>query len=180
MGSAGAVGRPGPRRRDEERGGRTRSPGLVGGAAGGARSRGRRRCGGVPRWLAGTAAARTGVDGCQGARSAGRAGLDRASRGARAPGALRGGLVGGLHPARPRRRLRVRGVGAVSGVTLVDVAFWVFGAGRVLAAWLLFRFDSMFRAAYWRFASFACAGAWLLSLNSRILRLFPVRDMACR
>src|SRR3546814_8855628 len=146
MGSAGAVGRPGPRRRDEERGGRTRSAGVVGGAAGGARSRGRRRGGGVPRWLAGTAAARTGVDGCQGARSAGRAGLDRASRGARAPGALRGGLVGGLHPARPRRRLRVRGVGAVSGVTLVAVAFWVFGDGSVLAAWRVFRGDAWVRA----------------------------------
>ncbi|MDP8975254.1 MAG: NADH-quinone oxidoreductase subunit J [Actinomycetota bacterium] len=60
----------------------------------------------------------------------------------------------------------------------VDVAFWVFSAGSVVAAWLVFRTDSMVRAAYWLLASFAAVGALMVLLNARFLGLVLVLMMA--
>lgn len=60
----------------------------------------------------------------------------------------------------------------------VDVAFWLFSAGSVVAAWLVFRTDSMVRAAYWLLASFAGVGAVMVLLNARFLGLVLVLMMA--
>ena len=60
----------------------------------------------------------------------------------------------------------------------VDVAFWAFSAGSVVAAWLVFRTDSMVRAAYWLLASFAGVGALMVLLNARFLGLVLVLMMA--
>ncbi len=61
---------------------------------------------------------------------------------------------------------------------LVDVAFWLFGGGSVVAAWLVFRTDSMVRAAYWLLASFAGVGVVMVLLNARFLGLVLVLMMA--
>lgn len=61
---------------------------------------------------------------------------------------------------------------------LVDIAFWLFGAGSVVAAWLVFRTDSMVRAAYWLLASFAGVGVVMVLLNARFLGLVLVLMMA--
>lgn len=60
----------------------------------------------------------------------------------------------------------------------VDVAFWAFSAGSIVAAWLVFRTDSMVRAAYWLLASFAGVGAVMVLLNARFLGLVLVLMMA--
>lgn len=60
----------------------------------------------------------------------------------------------------------------------VDVAFWAFSAGSVVAAWLVFRTDSMVRAAYWLLVSFAGVGAVMVLLNARFLGLVLVLMMA--
>ncbi|MDP8938412.1 MAG: NADH-quinone oxidoreductase subunit J [Actinomycetota bacterium] len=60
----------------------------------------------------------------------------------------------------------------------VDVAFWLFSAGSVVAAWLVFRTDSMVRAAYWLLASFAGVGAVMVLLHARFLGLVLVLMMA--
>jgi len=60
----------------------------------------------------------------------------------------------------------------------VDVAFWLFGAGSVLSAWLVFRTDSMVRAAYWLLASFAGVGVVMVLLHARFLGLVLVLMMA--
>jgi NADH-quinone oxidoreductase subunit J len=66
----------------------------------------------------------------------------------------------------------------VKASVLVDVAFWLFGAGSVVAAWLVFRTDSMVRAAYWLLASFAGVGVVMVLLNARFLGLVLVLMMA--
>ncbi|CAN5562225.1 hypothetical protein BH20ACT2_BH20ACT2_18900 [soil metagenome] len=66
----------------------------------------------------------------------------------------------------------------MSDSVLVDVAFWGFGAGAVVAAWLVFRTDSMVRAAYWLLASFAGVGMIMVLLNARFLGLVLVLMMA--
>jgi NADH-quinone oxidoreductase subunit J len=60
----------------------------------------------------------------------------------------------------------------------VDAAFWLLSAGSVGAAWLVFRTDSMVRAAYWLLASFAGVGAVMVLLNARFLGLVLVLMMA--
>jgi NADH-quinone oxidoreductase subunit J len=66
----------------------------------------------------------------------------------------------------------------VSTSAVVDVAFWLFAAGSVVAAWLVFRTDSMVRAAYWLLASFAGVGAVMILLHARFLGLVLVLMMA--
>jgi NADH:ubiquinone oxidoreductase subunit 6 (subunit J) len=61
---------------------------------------------------------------------------------------------------------------------LVDVAIWVFGGGSVIAAWLVFRTDSMVRAAYWLLASFAGVGLVMVAMHARFLGLVLVLMMA--
>ena len=60
----------------------------------------------------------------------------------------------------------------------VDLVFWLFAAGSVAAAWLVFRTDSMVRAAYWLLASFAGVGAIMVLLHARFLGLVLVLMMA--
>lgn len=61
---------------------------------------------------------------------------------------------------------------------MVDVLFWVFAAGSVITAWLVFRTDSMVRAAYWLLASFAGVGAILVLLGTEFLGLVLILMMA--
>ncbi|MGH2749222.1 MAG: NADH-quinone oxidoreductase subunit J family protein [Actinomycetota bacterium] len=60
----------------------------------------------------------------------------------------------------------------------VDVLFFVFGAGAIVAAYLVFRTDSMVRAAYWLLASFVCVGAILVLLEAEFLGLVVMLMMA--
>ena len=66
----------------------------------------------------------------------------------------------------------------MSTSTPVDVAFTVFGAGSVVAAWLVFRTDSMVRAAYWLLVSFVAVGLVMVLLSARFLGLVLVLMMA--
>ena len=66
----------------------------------------------------------------------------------------------------------------MSTSTPVDVAFAVFGAGSVVAAWLVFRTDSMVRAAYWLLVSFVAVGLVMVLLSARFLGLVLVLMMA--
>ncbi|MGI9118749.1 MAG: NADH-quinone oxidoreductase subunit J [Acidimicrobiales bacterium] len=61
---------------------------------------------------------------------------------------------------------------------LIDVAFYAFAAGAVVAAWLVFRTDSMVRAAYWLFASFVGVGLTMVLLDAAFLGLVLVLMMA--
>lgn len=66
----------------------------------------------------------------------------------------------------------------MTGDVLADVAFWVFGSGSVVAAWLVFRTDSMVRAAYWLLASFVGVGFVMVLLEARFLGLVLILMMA--
>ncbi len=61
---------------------------------------------------------------------------------------------------------------------VVDVLFWVFAAASVATAWLVFRADSMVRAAYWLLASFVGVGAILVLLAAEFLGLVLILMMA--
>lgn len=61
---------------------------------------------------------------------------------------------------------------------LVDVAFFAFAVVAVVAAWLVFRTDSMVRAAYWLFASFLGVGLTMVLLDAAFLGLVLVLMMA--
>ena len=61
---------------------------------------------------------------------------------------------------------------------VVDVLFWSFGAGSIAAAWLVFRSDSMVRAAYWLLASFVGVGGILVLLAAEFLGLVLMLMMA--
>ncbi|MFN2490827.1 MAG: NADH-quinone oxidoreductase subunit J [Actinomycetota bacterium] len=60
----------------------------------------------------------------------------------------------------------------------VDVLFYVFGAGTIATAYLVFRTDSMVRAAYWLLASFVGVGAILVLLQAEFLGLVLMLMMA--
>jgi len=60
----------------------------------------------------------------------------------------------------------------------VDVAFWVFAVAAVVAAWLVFRVDSMVRAAFYLLGSFLAVGALLVLLEARFLGLVLMLMMA--
>ena len=66
----------------------------------------------------------------------------------------------------------------MSTSVVVDIAFWLLSAASVVAAWLVFRTDSMVRAAYWLLASFAGVGAVMVLLHARFLGLVLVLMMA--
>ena len=59
-----------------------------------------------------------------------------------------------------------------------DVAFGVAALGSVLAAWRVFRADSMVRAAYWLLVSFVGVGVILVLLSAEFLGLVLVLMMA--
>ena len=61
---------------------------------------------------------------------------------------------------------------------IVDILFFVFGAGAIAAAYLVFRTDSMVRAAYWLLTSFVGVGAILVLLQAEFLGLVLMLMMA--
>ena len=61
---------------------------------------------------------------------------------------------------------------------IAEFASWVFAAAAVVAAWLVFRTDSMVRAAYWLFGSFAGVGLLFVLQDARFLGLVLLLMMA--
>jgi len=66
----------------------------------------------------------------------------------------------------------------VSDDLLVDVLFWVFAAGSIITGYLVFRTDSMVRAAFFLLASFAGVGGMLVLLNAEFLGMVLILMMA--
>jgi len=66
----------------------------------------------------------------------------------------------------------------VSRSLTVDVLFWSFAAGSVISGYLVFRTDSMVRAAFWLLASFAGVGAILAMLAAELLGVVLLLMMA--
>jgi NADH:ubiquinone oxidoreductase subunit 6 (subunit J) len=60
----------------------------------------------------------------------------------------------------------------------VDVAFFALAAFSVVSAWLVFRVDSMVRAAFWLLGSFVGVGLILVLLRAEFLGLVLVLMMA--
>ena len=67
---------------------------------------------------------------------------------------------------------------SVSTSATVDVLFFIFGAGAIVTSYLVFRTDSMVRAAYWLLASFVGVGAILVLLQAEFLGLVLMLMMA--
>lgn len=61
---------------------------------------------------------------------------------------------------------------------IADLLFWAFSAAAVVTGWLVFRTDSMVRAAYWLMASFISVGGILILLDSQFLGLILILMMA--
>lgn len=61
---------------------------------------------------------------------------------------------------------------------VVDILFFIFAAGAIVAAYLVFRTDSIVRAAYWLLASFVGVGAILVLLEAEFLGLVLMLMMA--
>jgi NADH-quinone oxidoreductase subunit J len=61
---------------------------------------------------------------------------------------------------------------------IVDVLFWIFAGGSIAAGWLVFRTDSMVRAAYWLLSSFVGVGAILVLLAAEFLGIVLILMMA--
>lgn len=61
---------------------------------------------------------------------------------------------------------------------VVDLLFWLFAVGAVVAGWLVFRADSMVRAAFWLLASFAGVAGVMLLLNLQFLGFILLLMMA--
>ncbi|GMQ93397.1 MAG: hypothetical protein BMS9Abin12_0874 [Acidimicrobiia bacterium] len=53
-----------------------------------------------------------------------------------------------------------------------------FGIGAVVSGWLVFRTDSMLRAAYWLMVSFVSVGAMLVVLDAQFLGLILILMMS--
>ena len=53
-----------------------------------------------------------------------------------------------------------------------------FGIGAVVSGWLVFRTDSMLRAAYWLMVSFVAVGAMLIVLDAQFLGLILILMMS--
>ena len=61
---------------------------------------------------------------------------------------------------------------------VVDALFFVFAAGAVVTAYLVFRTDSMVRAAYWLLASFVGVGVILVLVGAEFIGLVLILMMA--
>lgn len=61
---------------------------------------------------------------------------------------------------------------------LVDALFWAFAAGSVVTGYLVFRTDSMVRAAFYLLASFAGVGGILVLLGAEFLGMVLILMMA--
>lgn len=59
-----------------------------------------------------------------------------------------------------------------------DVLFWLLASGSVVTAWLVFRTDSMVRAAYWLLTSFVGVGGILILLRAEFLGVVLILMMA--
>ena len=66
----------------------------------------------------------------------------------------------------------------MSRSVVVDVLFWTFATGSVLAAWRVFRTDSMVRAAFFLLASFVAVGGILILLQAEFLGIVVILMMA--
>ena len=66
----------------------------------------------------------------------------------------------------------------MSSGPIVDVLFFIFAAGAIVTAYLVFRTDSMVRAAYWLLASFVGVGAILVLLQAEFVGLVLILMMA--
>ena len=64
------------------------------------------------------------------------------------------------------------------GGPIVDIAFFVFAAGSIVAGYRVFRTDSMVRAAFYLLASFAAVGGILILLGSEFLGMVLILMMA--
>ena len=61
---------------------------------------------------------------------------------------------------------------------VVDVLFWCFASASVVTGYLVFRTDSMVRAAFWLLASFVGVGAILVLLSAEFLGVVLILMMA--
>lgn len=61
---------------------------------------------------------------------------------------------------------------------IADILFWAFSFAAVVTGWLVFRTDSMVRAAYWLMASFVAVGGILILLSAQFLGLILILMMA--
>lgn len=66
----------------------------------------------------------------------------------------------------------------MTGAWLVDVLFWVFAVGAVVAGWRVFETDSMVRASFLLLTSFLAVGAVMLLLAAEYLGLALIFMMA--
>lgn len=66
----------------------------------------------------------------------------------------------------------------MSGSWIVQAIFWALAVSGVVSGWLVFRTDSMVRAAYWLMASFVAVGGILAMLNAQFLGLVLILMMA--
>jgi NADH:ubiquinone oxidoreductase subunit 6 (subunit J) len=60
----------------------------------------------------------------------------------------------------------------------VDLVFWLLAAGSLVTAWLVFRTDSMVRAAFWLLASFVGVGAIVIMLGAEFIGIVLILMMA--
>src|SRR3546814_10431598 len=63
-------------------------------------------------------------------------------------------------------------------ILVVDVLFWCCATGSVVTGYLVFRTDSMVRAAFWLLASFVGVGAILVLLAAEFLGVVLILMMA--
>ncbi len=61
---------------------------------------------------------------------------------------------------------------------IADALFWLFSTAAIVSGWLVFRTDSMVRAAYWLMASFVAVGGILILANAQFLGLILILMMA--
>lgn len=61
---------------------------------------------------------------------------------------------------------------------IADVVFWLLAAGSLVTAWLVFRTDSMVRAAFWLLASFVGVGAIIVMLGAEFVGVVLILMMA--
>lgn len=66
----------------------------------------------------------------------------------------------------------------MSDSLVVDVLFWCFATGAVVTGYLVFRTDSMVRAAFWLLASFVGVGGILVLLAAEFLGVVLILMMA--
>lgn len=61
---------------------------------------------------------------------------------------------------------------------IADVVFWLLAVGSLVTGWLVFRTDSMVRAAFWLLASFVGVGAIIVMLGAEFVGVVLILMMA--